>query len=253
MGKFWRLIICKVTIVIPFHVIPFHWSWEVQNSCICNCSSLRRPSSSLAEWIVENVWLWSFEASQLTGHTFFPGDSSQVCKVQGEEFTCSTADDSINVTCDTSRCPLQGPPMAPIMESQLLTGWAEKCFNFFCKKRKELKLNGFESHPFLSKCVDITILTYYDYHHTAKVKQKINSQAVFTLFWQYWMQYLMRSTFIRASGGGRLWWHQPLIKCGVVPSTSLWFLLHPCFASNKVWPQPLPPVWWEAGRLWGSG
>ena len=97
----------------------------------------------------------------------------------------------------------------------------------FCKKRKELKLNGFESHPFLSKCVDITILTYYDYHHTAKVIQKINSQAVFTLFWQYCMQYLMRSTFIRASGGGRLWWHQHLIKCGVVPSTSLWLLLDP--------------------------
>ena len=60
------------------------------------------------------------------------------------------------------------------------------------------------------------------------------------------------STFIRASGGGRLWRRQLLIKRGVVPSPSLRLLLHPWSASRKVWPQPLPPVWGEAGRLWGK-
>ena len=54
--------------------------------------------------------------------TFFPGDAAQVCEIQGNEFSCPTADASINVTCDRERCPLQGPPMAPIMELQLLTG-----------------------------------------------------------------------------------------------------------------------------------
>ena len=57
------------------------------------------------------------------------------------------------------------------------------------------------------------------------------------------------STFIRASGGRRLCWQLP-IKCGVVPS--LRRLLHPWSASTKAWPQPLPPVSGEAGRLWGK-
>ena len=61
--------------------------------------------------------------------TFFPGDAAQVCEIEGNEFSCSTADASINATCDRERCPLQGPPMAPIMESQLLTGSAKKDLN----------------------------------------------------------------------------------------------------------------------------
>ena len=60
---------------------------------------------------------------------------------------------------------------------------------------------------------------------------------------------MMMSTFIRTSGGGRPWWQRPPLNCGIVPS--LRRLLHPWFASTKVSPQPLPPVWGEAGRLWG--
>ena len=54
----------------------------------------------------------------------------------------------------------------------------------------------------------------------------------------------------RASGGRRLWQQRPP-ECGAVPSPSLRHLLHPWSASSKVRPQPLPPVWGEAGRLWG--
>ena len=31
----------------------------------------------------------------------------------------------------------------------------------FCKKRNELKFNGFESHLFISNCVDITIVALH--------------------------------------------------------------------------------------------
>ena len=58
--------------------------------------------------------------------TFHPGDSAHVCEIEGNEFSCPTADVSINATCDKERCPLKGPPMAPIMELQLLTGSAKK-------------------------------------------------------------------------------------------------------------------------------
>ena len=59
--------------------------------------------------------------------TFYPGDTAQVCQRQGNEFTCpSTANASINVTCDQSRCPLQGRPMAPILTGPQPTGWS--CF-----------------------------------------------------------------------------------------------------------------------------
>ena len=126
-----------------------------------------------------------FEASLFTGHTLYPGDSAEVCKSQGEEFTCSTADASINVTCDTSRCPLQGPPMAPIMESQLLTGWAEKCLEFFCKKWNEFKLNGFESLLFISNCVDINIVALHVMItiilREKKLYEKTNLQAVLAI------------------------------------------------------------------------
>ena len=54
--------------------------------------------------------------------TLCAGDSAQVCESQGEEFSCPTAEASTNLTCDRTRCPLQGPPMAPVMESQLSTG-----------------------------------------------------------------------------------------------------------------------------------
>ena len=52
----------------------------------------------------------------------YAGDSTQVCQSEGEEFSCPTAEALINATCDRARCPLQGPSMAPVMESQLLTG-----------------------------------------------------------------------------------------------------------------------------------
>ena len=58
-------------------------------------------------------------------HLIYPG--TKVCQSQGDEFTCSTADPSINATCDKARCPLQGTPMAPTKETQILTGCAEKC------------------------------------------------------------------------------------------------------------------------------
>ena len=53
---------------------------------------------------------------------FYTGDSAEVCQSKGEEFSCPTAETSINATCDKARCPLQGPSMAPIIESQLSTG-----------------------------------------------------------------------------------------------------------------------------------
>ena len=62
------------------------------------------------------------QSTYVTGDTFYPGDAAQVCEIQGNEFSCPTADASINATCDRERCPMQGPPMAPIMESQLMTG-----------------------------------------------------------------------------------------------------------------------------------
>ena len=58
-------------------------------------------------------------------HLIYPG--TKVCQSQGDEFTCSTADPSINATCDKARCPLQGTPMAPTKETQILTGCAKKC------------------------------------------------------------------------------------------------------------------------------
>merc|ERR1719350_1753205 len=63
----------------------------------------------------------SCPAAQNTGQTCLfptgePGDAAQVCEIEGNEFSCPTADASINVTCDRERCPLQGPPIAPIME-----------------------------------------------------------------------------------------------------------------------------------------
>ena len=56
-------------------------------------------------------------------YPFHPGDT--VCMSQGDEFICPTANASTNLRCDTGRCPLQGLPMAPIME-QLPTG--SSCF-----------------------------------------------------------------------------------------------------------------------------
>ena len=78
----------------------------------------------------------------ITEHTFNAGDSAQVCQSEGEEFSCPTAEASINLTCDRTRCPLQGPPMAPIMESQPLTGWT--CFGFKKPPFKSGRLIFFE-------------------------------------------------------------------------------------------------------------
>jgi len=69
----------------------------------------------------------SCPAAQNTGQTCLfptgePGEGAQVCEIEGNEFSCPTANASINAPCDRERCPLQGPPMAPIMESQLITG-----------------------------------------------------------------------------------------------------------------------------------
>merc|ERR550532_2698783 len=66
----------------------------------------------------------SCPAAQNTGQTCLfptgePGEGAQVCEIEGNDFSCPTADASTNATCDTERCPLQGPPMAPIMELQL--------------------------------------------------------------------------------------------------------------------------------------
>ena len=56
-------------------------------------------------------------------YTFYPGDTAQVCQSQdNNEFSCPTTDSSTNITCDTDRCPLEGPPMAPLMDLQILTG-----------------------------------------------------------------------------------------------------------------------------------
>ena len=66
----------------------------------------------------------------ITEHIFNEGDSAQVCQSQGKDFSCPTAEALINATCDRTRCPLQGPPMAPVMESQLSTGWS----GFGCKE-----------------------------------------------------------------------------------------------------------------------
>ena len=84
---------------------------------------------------------WQFAMLHIirASHKFHPGEGAQVCEIEGNEFSCPTADASINATCDTERCPLQGPPMAPIMESQL-TGSAKKDFKIvLCIKKTEMK------------------------------------------------------------------------------------------------------------------
>ena len=58
----------------------------------------------------------------IEGPTFYPGETAHVCLSQDNDFICPTTNTSTNLTCDKDRCPLQGPPMAPIMESQ--TGWS---------------------------------------------------------------------------------------------------------------------------------
>ena len=70
--------------------------------------------------------------------TLYPGDTAQVCEIESNEFICSTADPSINATCNRDRCPLQGPPMAAITEAQLLTGSAKKDV-LFCVSRRQSK------------------------------------------------------------------------------------------------------------------
>ena len=64
----------------------------------------------------------------IEGHIFYPGETAHVCLSQDNEFICPTTNTSTNLTCDKDRCPLQGPPMAPVMEPQSLTGWP--CFGF---------------------------------------------------------------------------------------------------------------------------
>ena len=44
------------------------------------------------------------------------GDTVNVCQSRGDEFICPTV--NTNLACDTTRCPLQGPPMSPILEPQ---------------------------------------------------------------------------------------------------------------------------------------
>ena len=49
----------------------------------------------------------------------FLGDTVQGCISQDVEFICPTANNnSFNQTCDTNRCPIQGSPTAPKMETQ---------------------------------------------------------------------------------------------------------------------------------------
>ena len=62
---------------------------------------------------------------------FVEGYAALACeKDDSDEFICPT--DS-NATCDLSRCPLQGPQVAPIMDSQptggkhLILSWNTKC------------------------------------------------------------------------------------------------------------------------------
>ena len=54
----------------------------------------------------------------IEGHTSYPGETAHVCLSQDNEFICPTTNTSTTLTCDRDRCPLQGPPMAPIMEPQ---------------------------------------------------------------------------------------------------------------------------------------
>ena len=105
--------------------------------------------------------VWTLKKISLRGdshimawHKFHPGEGAQVCEIEGNEFSCPTADASINSTCDRERCPLKGPPMAPIMESQI-TGSAkkdvksrieERCIIF--KPNTELVLIEFEKPTF---------------------------------------------------------------------------------------------------------
>ena len=50
----------------------------------------------------------------LVDHQFILGDL--VCLSQGDEFHCPT---EANMACDVERCPLQGPSIAPIKESEI--------------------------------------------------------------------------------------------------------------------------------------
>ena len=58
----------------------------------------------------------------------YPGNLAPVCERKGNEFSCPTGDSNINGTCDTSRCPLQGPPIAPVIMEPQPTGWNSWCF-----------------------------------------------------------------------------------------------------------------------------
>ena len=48
----------------------------------------------------------------------YQGDSANACLRQGEEFICPSSNASSEFLCDKSKCPLQGPSMAPLLDLQ---------------------------------------------------------------------------------------------------------------------------------------
>ena len=113
------------------------------------------------------------------------GDTVCLSQDDTDQYICPT---STNLTCDSDRCPLQGPLIAPIKEAEL-TGVRKIIYTIFTVKVKFL--------PCFSQSYDYFGIIY--------------TTAFCT----------------RASNNRRLGWHgQPGI-CRSLPSPSLRRLLHP--------------------------
>ena len=130
--------------------LPF-WVLALENSIRWKCSMY------LAVWSFSAICPAPHHSHIAVRHKFQPGEGAQVCEIQDNEFSCPTADASINATCDTERCPLQGPQMAP-KELQLTGSAKVLCVSkktemyYICTKHKtELELIEFENNNWVWK------------------------------------------------------------------------------------------------------
>ena len=148
--------------------LPF-WVLALENSIRWKCSMY------LAVWSFSAICPAPHHSHIAVRHKFQPGEGAQVCEIQDNEFSCPTADASINATCDTERCPLQGPQMTPKELQLTVTGSAKLlCVSkktemyYICTKHKtELELIEFEkltlfwTHSSILYCVNIWCVSFY--------------------------------------------------------------------------------------------
>ena len=53
---------------------------------------------------------------------YYTGLTAGVCMSKNDVFVCPTANSSANVICDTTKCPLHGLSVAPVMRQQKISG-----------------------------------------------------------------------------------------------------------------------------------